>query len=230
MGCIGTDYERLEADLELIGDTEGLYVIGLGDYKDNYIRGTPPGGEFGQILQPAVQDQVVFYYMSIIRDKVLALIRGCHDHWDAKNGDKDFVGALCEEFDCINLWHGGALRIRVGNQEYLFRLRHKYRYYSSLNIENSMRRLMEVQGVCDIAAEAHYHTPYIMTREIAGQMRVLARSGTYKIWDDYGQQLAGYKGIVGVPTIILWPDRHQVLALPDLRIGVHVLRNIRENF
>lgn len=127
----------------------------------------------------------------------------------------------------MNLWHGGALRIKLGNHEYLFRLRHKYKYQSSLNLENAMRRLMEIQGPCDVAAEAHFHNPYIMTREIAGEMRVLARSGSYKVWDDYGQQLAGYKGTPGVPVIIIWPDQHKVLALPDLREGIEVLNYYR---
>lgn len=227
IGCGGTDYQKLEEDLELIRDTEGLYVVGLGDYKDNYIRNAPPGGQYQQIIQPGTQDQVVFYYMSIIAEKIIALIRGCHDHWDARHGDRDFISALCSEFDCVNLWHGGALRIKLGNQEYLFRLRHKYKYQSSLNLENAMRRLMEIQGPCDVAAEAHFHNPYVMTREIAGKMRVLARSGSYKVWDDYGQQLAGYKGTPGVPVIIIWPDQHKVLALPDLREGIEVLNYYR---
>ena len=74
IGSVGVDYERLESDLEIIRDTPGMYAVGLGDYKDNYIRNSPPGGEFGQILQPSMQDAVVFYFMSIISGKLLALV------------------------------------------------------------------------------------------------------------------------------------------------------------
>lgn len=230
VGCMGTNYERLEEDLELIRDTSGMYVVGLGDYKDNYIRNSPPGGQYQQIIQPGTQDQVVVFYMSIVADKLIALIRGCHDHWDARHGDRDFISALCSEFDCVNLWHGGALRIKLGNQEYLFRLRHKYKYQSSLNLENAMRRLVEQQGPCDVAFEAHLHNPYLMYRTIGEREVILGRTGSYKQWDDYGQQIGGFKGIHGVPIVILWPDQHKLLAFHDLEMGARVLTDIRENF
>lgn len=230
IGCIGTDYQRLEEDLKLIKDTEGLYVVGLGDYKDNYIRNSPPGGQFRQIINPAMQDTLVFYYMSMVQGKVLALVRGCHDNWDYRNSGKDFIEALCEEVNAANLWHGGALKIKLGNQEYLFRLRHKYKYQSSLNLENAMRRLIEFQGPADVAAEAHLHNPYVMTRRIGEKETILIRTGSYKVFDDYAQQLGGFKGIIGVPVVILWPDRHKLLAIPDLETGAQILTDIREVF
>lgn len=230
IGSVGVDYERLESDLETIIDTPGMYAVGLGDYKDNYIRNSPHGGEFGQILQPNMQDAVVFYFMSIISGKLLALVRGCHDHWDYRNSGRDFIDALCEECKAINLWHGGALKIKLGNQEYLFRLRHKYKYQSSLNLENAMRRLIELQGPADVAAEAHLHNPYVMTRQIGEKETILIRTGSYKVLDDYAQQLGGFKGIIGVPVVILWPDRHKLLALPDLETGAQIFTDIREGF
>jgi hypothetical protein len=170
------------------------------------------------------------FSMSMVQGKVLALVRGCHDNWDYRNSGKDFIEALCEEVNAANLWHGGALRVKLGEQEYLFRLRHKYRYNSSLNVENAMRRLVEQQGPCEVAFEAHLHNPYLMYRTIGEREVILGRTGSYKRWDDYGQQIGGFKGIHGVPIIILWPDKHKLLAFHDLEMGARVLTDIRENF
>lgn len=227
IGCIGTDYKALEEDSNRIVQTDGLFYIGAGDYKDNYISNSPIGGQFGQIIQPGMQDIVVMRYIEKTADKCLALLKGCHDHWTQKQADQDFVSTLCEKANCVNLWHGGEITIKLANQSYLFRCRHKYPYQSSLNLENAMRRIMEKQGPCDVAAEAHWHEPYVMDRHLMGEYRVMMRSGSYKKWDDYGQQLAGYKGKRGVPVVILFPDKHKMLPVRDLDMAIEILQAFR---
>lgn len=157
-------------------------------------------------------------------------VHNCHDSWDKKQGDKDFIDTLCEIADAINLWHGGDLFINLGNQQYHWKCRHKYPYKSTLNVENAMRRIMEIQGPCDVAAEAHLHNPYVMERHLMGEFRYFIRSGSYKIWDEHGQQLAGYKGKPGVPVIIMFPDEHKLLGFRDLEKGIAVLKSLRENW
>jgi hypothetical protein len=230
IGSTGTDYRLFEEDLQKIRDTDGLYFIGAGDYKDNYITGTHIGGGFGQIIQPGAQDIVVKHYMEQVGDKCLALIRGCHDHWDEKQGDKDFIATLCEVTDSVNLWHGGEVYIKLGDMTYLWRCRHKYKYQSSLNLENAMRRIMEIQGPCDVAAEAHLHNAYVMERHLMGEYRIMLRTGSYKIWDDYAQQLAGYKGKPSVPMIILYPNQRKIVYHRDLDTGIEILKGLRHNF
>jgi hypothetical protein len=226
-GAIGTDYARLEADTEKIRCTEGLYWIGGGDYKDNYITGTHAGANFEQIIQPGMQDIAVKRRMQMVADNCLALVRGCHDDWDKKQGDKDFIDQLCEITDAVNLWHGGDLYINLGEQKYHWKCRHKYPFKRSLNVENAMRRIMEIQGPCDVAAEAHLHNPYVMERHLMGEYRIFMRSGSYKVWDEHGQKLAGYKGKPGVPVVILYPDQRKMLAFRDMDEGIEVLHALR---
>ncbi len=230
VGNCGVAYDLLERDLRIIRDTEGLYAIGAGDYKDNYISGSPKGGQFGQIFQPGMQDQVAIFYAKMIKDKILAMVRGCHDHWDQTTTDRDFISFMCKETEAVNLWHGGDLYIKVGEQKYLWKIRHKYPFKSSLNVENSMRRIMEIQGPADIATEAHYHNPYIMDRHLMGEYRIFARCGSYKIWDEYAQRLGGYKGKPGVPVIILYPYQRKIVYHRDLLTGVEILKALRKNF
>lgn len=227
IGAAGTDYKLFQEDLQKIEDTEGLYFIGGGDYKDNYITGTHPGGNFEQIIKPGQQDKAVEYYMSRVEEKCLALVRGCHDDWDKRQGDKDFLETMCEVTNSVNLWHGGDLYIKLGEQTYHFKCRHKYKYESSLNTLNSMRRIMELQGPCDVAMVAHLHNPDRQDRHLMGQMRTLIRSGTYKIWDEHGQKLAGYKGKHGVPAVIIYPDRKKITSFVYLDDCITHLKAVR---
>lgn len=130
---------------------------------------------------------------------------------------------MSEITDAINLWHGGDLFINLGDQQYHWKCRHKYPFKSSLNVENAMRRIMEMQGPCDVAAEAHLHNPYVLTRHLMGEFRILLRSGSYKIWDEHGQQLAGYKGKIGVPVVVMYPDRKEKVAFDNLDQGIRFL-------
>lgn len=225
-GALGTDYEQLDKDTQTIANTDGMYWIGGGDYKDNYQTHGHPGSQYGQIIQPGMQDMAVKHRMNKVAHNSIALVRGCHDDWDKKNGDKDFIATLCEEINAINLWHGGDLYIKAGSQEYHWKARHKYKFESSLNLENSMRRIMEIQGPCDVACAAHLHNPYYMERHLMGEHRILMRSGSYKIWDEFGQKIAGYKGKVGVPCVILFPDTKQMMPM-YLDRAVIVLKALR---
>ena len=227
-GNMGTDYDKLDEDTEKIKSTDGLYFIGAGDYKDNYISDAPKGGQFEQIIQPGMQDLSVERRMEAVAEKALALIRGCHEDWDKKSGDRDFIEHLCQLTNSINLWHGGELVIKAGSQEYLWRCRHRYKYQSSLNKPNAMRRIMEIQGPCDVAAEAHLHDPFVYDGHVMGEYRVLLRSGSYKLFDEYGQKLAGYKGKWGVPVIIMFPNEKRIIPFRDLDDGIRVLNSLRK--
>lgn len=227
IGAAGVDYKLFESDLQKIRDTDGLYFIGAGDYVDNYLTGVHPGAQFEQIIQPGMQNLAVKRYMEQVGEKCLALIRGCHDDWHKKLSDVDFLEHLCHETGSINLWHGGELTIKVGDQSYLWRCRHKYKYQSSLNLENAMRRINELQGPCDVAAEAHLHNGYVMKRNLMGQYRIMLRCGTYKVWDEYGQKLAGYQGMPAVPVVIMFPDKHLMMEELLLDNAIEILKNLR---
>jgi hypothetical protein len=226
-GAEGVDYKLFQKDSQMIQEVDGLYFFGMGDYKDNYITGTHAGGNFGQLFQPGMQDELVKHEMVKVGDKALALLRGCHDTWDKKGADKDFIATLCELTEAVNLWHGGEVTIKLGEQTYIWRLRHKYPFQSSLNIENSMRRIMELQGPCDVAAEAHLHNPYTLKRHLMGSYRVMLRSGSYKVWDEYCQQLGGYKGKPGVPVVIIYPDRHEMHDILELERAADYITTLR---
>ncbi len=225
VGSDGTDYNLLDEEQRMIRDTEGLYMIGQGDYRENAIK--HKGSHFGEIIQPGMQDKIVVDMMTDLADKALALIQGCHDTWESTDTDRSLMDELCAVSQSLHLWHGGEIVIKAEEEEYLLRCRHKFRFQSSLNSENAMRRLMEVFGPCDVASEGHLHNPYTTMKFLMGQDRVLLRSGSCKVWDGYGQQGGFGEGIPGVPVVIFYPTEHRMLQFTHIKPAIEVLKSLR---
>ncbi len=229
LGGRGVDYQGHDEDARLIEETPGLYWFGGGDYKDNYNPAPHPTGCNGQVFPPGTQDLVVLRYMRRCGKRCLALLRGCHDQWDHANSDRDFVAACCEAADAANLWHGGLVHLWIGQECYDIRARHKYPGESNLNTTNTHRRQIEADGEADIYARAHRHYPDIQMVPKAGRSTVVfLRSGSRKIWDEYGQQNAGgAKGQPGIPTVVLFPNEHKMVPFRDIRDAIPYLRAVR---
>lgn len=228
IGAHGVSYNLLERDLELIKSTEGLFAVGMGDYKDNQNPQVHASGVFEDMIPPARQGKLVRYLVSSVgKDKWIALVRGCHDDWDKKISDRDFIQELCDDVGCVNLWHGGKLKVNVGPETYTLFVRHKYKYDSSLNTTNSQRNLVNNFGAFDVIALAHKHYPDLQVSHRMGTEIVYLRSGTYKSYDEFGQKIGGYEGIYGTPMVILFPDSHKKLVVPDLELGAKILTTLR---
>lgn len=228
LGAHGLDVEQFEADMHLLSETRGLYVVGLGDYKDNQNAFRHPTGCQEQDFPSNVQDAMVKYWVEYILP--LVLVRGCHDDWDKQLSSRDFIEFLCQDLKPkpFNLWHGGTINIKVGTQNYLIRARHKIPNESNLNTENAFRRWYDRNGKADILAAAHKHDPFVKTMYRQGDWVTYIRSGSYKRYDEFGQKLAGYEGKHACPVTVLFPDEHRVVAFQQLRDGIAFLKGVRK--
>lgn len=226
LGARGIDYEQFDSDRETIKTTDGLYFIGMGDYKDNQSSFVHKATNESVISQ-GVQDVLVQNFFKEVSDKSIAIIRGCHDDWDKKLGDKDFVQVLCEITNSVNLWHGGKVNIKLGGQAYKIFARHKYKNESSLNTTNAQRNMLNDCGSVDVAALGHKHFPDMQMLDRMGQKVVYLRSGSLKKYDEFGQKLAGYEGKKSIPVIILFPDQHKIIPFQELGDAITHLKALR---
>lgn len=226
LGSKGLDYKQFDADRELIRETKGLYFIGMGDYKDNNSSYVTKSCNENTIPQ-GMQDLLVKNMVQAVGDKCLALIRGCHDDWDKKVADKDFIADLCDDINCVNLWHGGKLNITLKDEEYSIFARHKYKNESSLNTTNAQRNMMNDAGAVDVLALGHKHFPDLQMLDRMGKKVVYLRSGSYKKYDEFGQKIGGYSAIASVPITIIFPKSHKVVPFQELRDGITYLKAVR---
>lgn len=227
LGSRGLDYGQFDKDRETIKATDGLYFIGMGDYKDNNSAYVTKSSNENSISQ-SMQDLLVCKMMEEVKEKVIALIRGCHDDWDKKLGDKDFTEELCRITDSINLWHGGKVTINLGDETYKIFARHKYKNESSLNTTNAQRNMLNDSGAVDVAALGHKHFPDMQMLDRMGQKVIYIRSGSYKKYDEFGQKLAGYEGKKSVPLVVIFPNEHKVVPFQELEDGITYLKAVRK--
>lgn len=227
IGDKGMDYDRLDADQEIINKTDGLYVIGMGDYKGNASALVHQAATHDSVATTDMQDLIVQRIVQKSADKFIVIVRGCHDDWDKRNANKDFIQSLCDISGAVNLWHGGIINLTVGNIEYRIGARHKYKNESSLNTTNTQRSFINDYGACDVVCFAHKHFGDLQQIRRMGEEIIYLRSGAYKVYDEFGQKLAGYEGIHCVPMVIYFPDRKETIPFKDLETGVEMLNALR---
>lgn len=227
IGGIGTDHTALLRDRDTIISTDGIYTIQMGDYSDNNLQFGHRGAVYEQVIPPGAQDLLVLDIAKSIKNVALAWVKGNHDDWSDKTNNSDFLQALCSISEAVNLWHGGILYLTVGKITYKIGVKHKPQFESSLNTTNAQRRLNEFFAGCDIVAVADKHYRDLQQKIHMGRNTVWLRSGTYKVLDDFGQRIGGYRGEIGVPIVILHPNTKKIVPFYDLYDGIEYLNYIR---
>ncbi|KIL38314.1 hypothetical protein SD70_27245 [Gordoniibacillus kamchatkensis] len=226
-GGIQTDHEQMKKDFALIRDTDGLFCITMGDYNDNYITRSHPGGSFEQVITADKQKTLSEYFFTeFLANKILAVIEGNHDHWEVKETGENWVKYIARKIEKPFLWYGGEINLRFGNVAYRIHARHTFKYNSSLNTTNSQRNLFAATHA-DIIALGHLHYNEVHNKRVGGIDTVWMRTGSYKITDDYSQWLGGFNADERVPMVILWPDRKKILPFRSIYDGIKHLRMVR---
>jgi hypothetical protein len=227
LGSKGCDYIQWRKDIETISNLDGFYYIGMGDYC-NLALETHKGENYDELLNPSQQLQMAKYGLNKTKNQALGLIRGCHPDRLQKETDTDINEDFCKEADCANLWHGAEIDLTVGEINYKLRVRHKAPSESPINTTNAQRKQCEVHGEADVVALAHLHYPDVQQKPFQGKDNVVfIRSGSYKVWDEFGQKLNGYKGTYGISMIILYPNEKKIVPFMDFESGIKFLNSER---
>jgi hypothetical protein len=81
------DYDQLEADLDLIERTDGLWCVGLGDYSNNFQAAAKLLKAMAEDVVPGSEDQMALVAHVMGRtSKWLAILEGNHDGWSGSTG------------------------------------------------------------------------------------------------------------------------------------------------
>jgi hypothetical protein len=228
VGSKGTDHLQWKKDVDTISHLNGFYYLGNGDYINLAINDKNQGEHFDELLKPEQQILLANWAFEKTKKQALGLVRGCHPDRIYTSTGTDIIDEFCNIADCANLWHGAEIKLQIGDIEYIVRIRHKGPNESPINTTNAQRKQLETHGEADIVALAHLHYPDVEQRPIMGRNDVvLLRSGTYKIGDEFGQKLNGYKGTYGIPIVVLYPKEKRLVPFKDFDMGVKFLMSER---
>ena len=232
IGNMACDYKTMLEHRDIISKADNLYVALNGDYCDNYIPTSHAMGMFEALFPPAVQKNLAKGYIESIKNKVLALVAGCHDLWGLKASDWDLTEYLAKHGEAVYLGSGGTVYLTVGKVKYKIMMRHKYRYNSADNPTAAVKKMFEKCGGFDVGVVSHHHTACLeetVKESLDGSLkRLFIRAGTYKVNDRFGKEQGFGLGSISVPVVLFNPTKRDIRGFQNLNEGIEFLKYLNK--
>lgn len=217
-GSVAVNYEELEANLELILNTDRVYMVTVGDLVDNFrtFRSLTP--VLAQIASPREQRTIL---ESILKEffKKNKWLAACWGNHDVERDEKIYGESTIKDLlsENLNYFNGkGVLNLIIGKQKYKIKMAHQFKGYSMYNPNHPQNRELKWYSPdADVIVSAHRHQPACQNFYEYGQPKCLIQTGTFQIDDGFAKRWYG-KGIIGIPTVMFRPDKHYCFVYPSL--------------
>jgi len=230
IGNASTDYRQLRTDAQLINETEGMHAIFHGDGIDNWIVPKLQQLQRGQAVNFEHELMLFESWLSMISDKLVAVVSGNHDNWTHSMSGVDIVKRMLKKTKV--LYDRDEIRtiISLGNKEWEFCIRHKWLGSSIYNPTHGIERFSRMGASFDIGIGGHTHIASLSREFVSNDNRqcMAIITGTYKRYDGFARQL----GLPHCPhngsgAIILQPNGTSlwIRNLDDAAEYVTYLRN-----
>lgn len=231
LGDIATDHQSWMNDMNYILENPFVYVVDLGDDRQNMTSFSVLSAVLGQSLTPAQQGLLIKSIVDELTDKnkLLAKVDGNHDvEFDERVLGQAVQKYLLAKLKAPRFSNKGIMKLYVGDQLYTNLLFHKSRFRSFLRTTHGNLREHQLLFPAEVVAGAHDHSPgfeilnrYEMAREAGfdfGGETYLIKCGTYQD-SPYGWKYF-HGGGQGNPTVVYYPDRHKKLFFMDMRDAI----------
>lgn len=228
IGSPEVDYERIEAEVQAIVQTENAYMVVLGDTVDGFFFNPAQMEEMEQVPEQYEYIRSMINYLGE-NNKLILAIGGDHDGWAKKRGF-NALKEFTRKNSCFYSEGVTYLTINIGDANYKLTMAHRFPGNSIYNPVHSQTRAIrfgEARG-SDIVASGHTHKKGIATfnvQEFGGvSQKVYAISvGPYKKNDEYARKLGlgriESNGLYGA-GIILNKDDKKIEAHYDILDGI----------
>lgn len=213
-----TNHSQWSRDIRDMMSQENIYWILNGDYTDNldYLK---TYGVYEQVMRVPEAKRKVMQAIKFLKDKLLAIVQGCHDEWFYKQDAWEFAQYIADHSTGYWMGFGGTITLIVGEQEYKIYARHKYKRNSSYHVGWGMKYKSYKHHDVDIFFGAHTHDPNIeIFWDVDTQKYIYTvNSGTYKPTDRFLDQQDKEFSPIGVPAVVLRADKKQIIPVTDFR-------------
>jgi hypothetical protein len=208
IGSPNVNYRLLYDHSQIIRWTDGMYLIVLGDERDNFVGTRLNHARFTANM--SVDDEVRLYiaWKEMVEDKMLAYVTGNHDLWSWKMAGIDLADLVLPK---TVLYDKYEVRIAINLNDlhtWQLKLRHRWSGRSIYNLTNGIERAWQFESF-DIGIGGDYHDGTICREFIRdGQIRYAILLGTYKNLDDpYHKQIGKIQSPhMGCGVMIFYPD------------------------
>lgn len=233
VGSQGTDLEGIRADIQLMASHPNVYCALGGDPVDNFILEGMESAARSQITQVNVQWRHFRYLLKMLYDSgsLLWVSSGNHDAWTLKVSGIDPILASLAGIPVCYTEEGGFVHLTVGQQKYVIYRKHRPSRSSADNVLNFLKQMLMKNATIefDIGVSEHLHKPDLEIFEYRPGSkidRVLIACGSYKLKDPYAESLGLYGSSYGVPSVILYPDRRELIPFKSISLAIEALDGV----
>jgi predicted phosphodiesterase len=226
------DYEAIERDVNIIAETEDMYVGNLGDDTDNFVNTKL---QWIQKAQPTTFDMEIRFLewlFTKLSGSVLFWVSGNHNNWTAKASGVDFIREGLKGTHCLYDSAQIFFTLKWGDNEQKWLVRHKWKHSSIFNPTHCIEVGWERVGLnFDVGCAGHTHIATLCRPFIReGKKRYAVLLSTYKIRDNFGKE-CGYASPVGNGSgaFIYHPDGRSFWC-EDLSIARDLLKMWKDDY
>lgn len=235
LGHEGVDYERLEHDIKIIGQTPNMYMVFLGDSMDNFIEPLKyPEALINAITSPKDQAYMLNYVLSILKkpdNKILLVTKDNHVTERLKRTSGiDWTNKMWSD---LNVFYGGEeviASLKVGRILYKMLCRHRYRGTSRIHLTAACKTLLKngKYDDADIVALGHMHEGAMEVFHYRGIPRVACQASTYKLFDPFAKKCGFEDPNIFMPCLILNPYVKDYTVCTSVDQGAYTLKALNQ--
>jgi hypothetical protein len=219
LGARGTDYRYFIETTKLIMSDPRFYIVITGkDLELAFAWFRSAEAILGQVLPPWMQIEAFKLWLEEMLPRTVAVCGDNHgdERLERKLGD---IGLMWDERVPYFRTYG-ILTLEVGDETYEALLTHRYKGSSVYHdLQPALRTMREIYPTADWYATSHTHVPAYMAGVYYPEARPATMpeqhfivSGSFKVEDDlYAMRNHGGSGVLGLPTLMLYPDRHEIV-------------------
>jgi len=217
LGSPYTDYEAILRHMDLWLRVPNMFIAPLGDITDNFVIAAIKSGMLSTLFSPQDQHDVAQQMFTELGQKVLFAEGGNHEGFTSGEVGLDLAASFYKGLKCPYLREGGGVNIIVNDFiTYRIYAKHRYRYFSSLNVTNSVKRMHDMESPFDVGVIGHYHVPtFEHSHRWSGAMQkdtIFIVTGSYKVDDRWTREMGfAARGTIGCPTVIFFPNQKKML-------------------
>lgn len=196
------DIDAIERDMSIIGRTEGMYALHVGDITNNWV------GRLGRLYahqSTTAADGIRLAEWMFALAPPLAVVGGNHDLW---NEGMSWLNFCVKQAGCNILQaHGVRLELQFpAGQPVRIHTRHDFPGHSQFNPVHGLRKehLFGQRDHVNIAGHKHIDT-YAVVPSPEGYMQHMLRVSGYKDHDDYAKA-GNFQPMKMAPTCALIVD------------------------
>ena len=213
-------------------EREDAYLILAGDLLNNSTRGTRFANPFDEVLRPREAKRRMVEYLKPLKDRILCVTSGNHEHRTVKDSDQDLTYDICSKLDIEHLYRENIvfMCVSVGQRNTEDKAQSTYSFvvthgagggiYTGASLNRDERFGNIVEGM-DCIVTAHVHKGFISkpSKIVIDSRNKRVVSKHYVVvscvsWLNYG----GYAArAMLLPAQVCGPQRLRLIANKDAK-------------